>query len=296
MNYVVLHDASFLYYFIDLVIVLMVLGGIRFFSGTLASTSLTDTVSKEDNFAMGISMAGALIGVSIMLMGAVAGEAGTDPVHEIILMFSYGFAGLALMWLTHQVFDYISLPEISVKEQLHKDNVAVGLVDAGNMIATAIILRALMSWVEGNSLIGLLALLGGYIVSQIILYLATRYRATVFSHHYPDRTLAQEIADGNLALAVRFTGHRIGVALAVTASSGIVVYNAGDLTTSLLAWSGIALLMFLIQTIVSLVARFIILPGINISEEVVDQRNVAIGALEAAIYIAVGLIFVGLFG
>jgi len=296
MNYVVLHDASFLYYFIDLVIVLMVLGSIRFFSGALASTSLTDTVSKQDNFAMGISMAGALIGVSIMLMGAVAGEAGTDPVHEIILMFSYGFAGLALMWLTHQVFDYISLPEISVKEQLHKDNVAVGLVDAGNMIAAAIILRALMSWVEGSSLIGLVALLGGYVASQVILYLATRYRATVFSRHYPGRTLAQEIADGNVALAVRFTGHRIGVALAVTASSGIVVYNAGDLPTSLLAWSGIALLMFLIQTIVSLVARFIILPGINISEEVIDQRNVAIGALEAAIYIAVGLIFVGLFG
>ena len=95
---------------------------------------------------------------------------------------------------------------------------------------------------------------------------------------------------------MRFAGHRIGVALAVTAASGIVVYYVESVLYSLLVWSGVALLMFLAQTAVSIAARHVLLPGIDVGEEVGNQRNVAIGSLEAAIYVAVGLIFVGLFG
>lgn len=296
MNYVVLHDASMVYYVIDFIVVLAILAGLRLFSGVVANVSLNDILAKQDNFAMGISLAGAVAGVSIMLMGAVAGDAGVNPGQEVLLMLSYGVIGILLMWITRKVFDHLSMPHISVPTEILRGNVAAGIVDAGNLIATAIIVRAVMSWVDGATFLGLAAVLVGYVVSQFILYLATWYRSSVFSKRHPGDSLHQQIESGNTALAVRFAGHRIGVALAVTAASGIVVYFADTFSMSLLVWSGMALIMFFAQTVISIAARHILLPGIDVGQEVGKQRNVAIGTLEAAVYIAVGLIFVGFFG
>ena len=296
MNYVVLHDASAVYYAIDFVLVLVILAGLRLFSGALANVSLNEILAKQDNVAVGISMAGAVIGVAIMLMGVVDSDAGATPGQELMLIVGYGVLGILLMWLTGKVFDHLSLPQISVSDAIENGNVAAGIVDAGNLIATAIIVRALLSWVDGSTYLGLVAVLVGYVVSQCILYAATRYRVTVFARRHEGRLLHQEIEGGNIALAVRFAGHRIGVGLAVTAASGIVVYFSDTLAMSLLVWTGMAVGMFAAQTVISIAARHVLLPGINVGEEVGAQRNVAIGTFEAAIYIAIGLLFVGLFG
>ena len=118
----------------------------------------------------------------------------------------------------------------------------------------------------------------------------------MFARRHPDNSLEREIAAGNIALAVRFAGHRIGVGLAVTAASGIVVYAIDNIALSLLIWGVVAIGMFLAQTVIAIAARLVLLPGINVGEEVGEQRNVAIGALEGANYVAIGLVFVGLFG
>nr|VFJ70510.1 MAG: protein of unknown function (DUF350) [Candidatus Kentron sp. FW] len=296
MNYVMLHDASLEYYAIDLVIVLVILGGLRFFSGMVANISLHEVLSEQDNAAVGISLTGAVIGVAIMLMGAVAGDAGADPGQEALLMLGYGIVGILLMWITSRLFDHLSMSKIPIRELIGQGNIAAAMVDAGNLVATAIIVRAIMSWVDGSTYTGIVVVLAGYVIAQIILYLATRYRIAVFARRHPDNSLQREIATENIALAVRFSGHRIGVGLAVTAASGIAVYATDDILFSLLVWSAVALGMFLAQTVVSIIAHLVLLPGINVGEEVGVQRNVAIGALEAAIYVAVGLIFVGLFG
>jgi hypothetical protein len=65
---------------------------------------------------------------------------------------------------------------------------------------------------------------------------------------------------------------------------------------SVAAWSLVAIVLFMVQTTLSIALRHIMLPGIDIGQEVGEQRNVAIGAMEAAIYIGVGLTFVGLLG
>jgi len=296
MNYVMLHDASLEYYAIDLAIVLAILAGLRFFSGMVANISLREVLSEDDNAAVGISLAGAVIGVAIMLMGAVAGDAGGSPAQEGLLMLGYGIVGILLMWVTSRLFDHLSMPSIPIHNLIQQGNVAAAMVDAGNLVATAIIVRAVMSWVDGSTYMGIAVVLAGYVVAQIILYLATRYRAAVFAKRHPGNSLQQEIARGNMALAVRFAGHRIGVGLAVTAASGIAIYTLDNVSFSLLVWSAMAFVMFLAQTVVSIAARLVLLPGIDVGAEVGEQKNVAIGALEAAIYVAVGLVFVGLFG
>ncbi len=296
MSYLTLNESVLIFYLVDFLVVLAILAGFRFFSGLVANASLNEVLAEQDNVALGISLAGAVAGIAIMLMGVVSGPAANTLQRELLLMTGYGVLGVLLMWVTRQIFDHVSLPYISIHKQIMANNVAVGLVDAGNLIASAIIVRAVMMWVENSTLMGLGIVLLGFLASQVIMFLATRYRIVAFHYRHPENSLHGELEQGNLALAVRFSGHRIGVALAVTSTSGLLAYQADQLWLTLGLWFVIALGLFAAQSLISFVARLILLPGINVGEEVVAQRNVAIGTLEAAIYIAVGLIFVGFLG
>ncbi len=296
MTYVVLQDAAWTYYLVDFIVVMAIITGLRLFSGSVANVSLKEVLTEHDNGAMGISMAGMLVGVSIMLMGAVAGDAGATLGAEALLMVIYGVVGILLMWVTRQLFDKLSMPGLSMHAEIMKDNRAAGLVDAGNMIATALIVRAVMSWVDGSSWLGLGIVLVGYLVSQLVLVAATLYRRSVFRRRHPNSSLDEAIKAGNVALALRFSCYRIGAGLAVTAASGIVIYQPETIVMTLLVWTGVAFAFFAAITLIAAAARHILLPGVNVAEEVTDQHNIAIGALEGAVYLAIGLVMVGLFG
>ncbi len=294
---IMLSDAALTYYAIDFVILLGFMAALRLLSSAIAGISLQELLAQHDNFSAGIALAGAIIAVAVLMMGVVAGDAGTTYVEEITLMVSYGVAAMIFMSLTRIIFDKIGLRQISIHDEIMQGNVAAGVVDAFNLIATAIIIRAAMTWVDGSTFIGLAVVVGIFLISQIILLLATLYRSAVFNrrHKNTNKTLQGEIKNNNIALAIRFSGHRLGVALAITATSGIVVYDASLLIYSVLAWVIMAIVIFISQTILSIILRHILLPKVNIAEEVGEQANVAIGSIEAAIYIGIGFTFIGLF-
>ncbi|KAF3977040.1 MAG: DUF350 domain-containing protein [Methylococcales symbiont of Iophon sp. n. MRB-2018] len=294
---IILSDAALTYYAIDFVILMGFMATLRILASSIAGISLSELLAKHDNFAAGIALAGAIVAVAVLMMGVVAGDAGTTYVEEITLMLSYGIAAMVFMSLTRIIFDKVGLRQVSIHDEIMKGNVAAGVVDAFNLIATAIIIRAAMSWVDGSTFLGLAVVLAIFLLSQIILLLATLYRSAVFNQRHKDigKTLQGEIQDGNIALALRFSGYRLGLALAVTATSGVVIYDPDVLVFSVLAWVLMAVVIFISQTLLSIVLRYILLPKVNVAEEVGEQCNVAIGSIEAAIYIGVGFTFVGLF-
>ncbi|MCK5477392.1 MAG: DUF350 domain-containing protein [Methylococcales bacterium] len=294
---IMLSDASLAYYAIDFVILMGFMATLRLLASSIAGISLQELLARQDNFAAGIALAGAIIAVAVLMMGVVAGDAGTTYVEEITLMGSYGIVAMVFMGLTRKIFDTIGLRQISIHDEIMNGNVAAGVVDAFNLIATAIIIRAAMSWVDGSTFLGLAIVVGIFLISQIILILATIYRNAVFNRRHKDKgkTLQGEIKAGNIALAIRFSGYRLGVALALTATSGLVVYDPGLLVFSVLAWTMMAIIIFVSQTLLSILLRYILLSKVNIAEEVGEQGNVAIGSIEAAIYIGIGFAFVGLF-
>jgi len=294
---IMLSDASLAYYAIDFVILMGFMATLRVLAASIAGISLKELLAQQDNFAAGIALAGAIIAVAVLMMGVVAGDAGSTYVEEITLMGSYGIASMVFLGLTRKIFDKIGLRQISIHDEIMDGNVAAGIVDAFNLIATAIIIRAAMSWVDGSTFLGLAIVVGIFLISQIILILATLYRNAVFNRRHKDngKTLQGEIKEGNVALAIRFSGYRLGVALAMTATSGLVIYDPGILEWSVLAWVMMAVIIFISQTVLSIILRHILLPKVNIAEEVGEQQNVAIGSIEAAIYVGIGFAFVGLF-
>jgi len=291
-----LNGTLLMYYGIDFAIAIVLLAGVRYFAGVISNVSAAEELAQKDNPAFGLAMAGAIIAVAVMLIGALSGDFSNSHGKELMLMASYGVAGIILMWVTRIVFDRFSLPQISVHQQIMSGNVATGIVDAGNMIATAIIIRAVMDWVDLVSLNGIFIVIGGYIISQIIMLLATIYRSNVFSKRHPGKTLHDAIASGNTALAIRFAGHRLGIALAVSAATGLVPYIEGLEIKQLLTWGVIAIIMFVLLNGIAILMRKIVLYAVDVADEVDKQRNIAIGSIEASIYLAVGFILLGLFG
>ncbi|MCK5296441.1 MAG: DUF350 domain-containing protein [Alphaproteobacteria bacterium] len=279
---------------INLVVAVVILTSVRFVSGILSGVNSTDELAEKDNPAFGIAVAGVIIAVAIMLTGAVSGDSHQDLAYETLIVAGYGVLGLALMSLTRFVFDKVSMPSFSLNKEILDGNQAAGILDAGNVIATAIILRAVMVWVDSTSWDGFLALLGGYVISQVILSLASFYRIKLHNMHHKDSTIQNELLKKNSALAWRFVGYRIGVALAITAASGIVPFDGAKLTDIILLWTALSVIMMVLVSVLSILANKIVLSGIDEKDEVNNQKNVAVGLIQCVVSISMGLLLVAL--
>jgi len=280
---------------IDLAIAVVMISGLRFLTGLVANVDSAEELASRDNAAFGIAMAAGTVSLALMLTGAVSGELGATYLQEIVSVGSYGILGLVLIKVGRLIQDKVLLRGIEIQTQIKSGNVAAALVDAANTLAIGLILRAVMLWVESETLSGLLVVLAAFVITQILLALVTSYRIQVYSRRNGGASLQSAFAAGNIALAVRFMGHLIGVALALTAASGVVAYSETSLHIALLTWAGVTLLFTLLVSLLAVVARSVILAGINVVEEVDQQHNLGVAAIEAAIYISIGLFFTALF-
>ncbi len=280
---------------IDLSIAVVMISGLRFLTGLVANVDSAEELASRDNAAFGIAMAAGTVSLALMLTGAVSGELGATYLEEIVSVGSYGLLGLLLIKVGRLIQDKVLLRGIAIQSQIKSGNIAAALVDAANTLAIGLILRAVMLWVESETLSGLLVVLAAFVITQLLLALVTRYRIQVFARRNNGASLQQAFAEGHVALSIRFMGHLIGVALALTAASGVVAYSEQTLLIALMTWAGVTLLFTMLVSLLAVIARNVILAGVDVAEEVDKQHNLGVAAIEAAIYISIGLFFTALF-
>jgi len=280
---------------IDLAIAVVMISGLRFLTGLVANVDSAEELASRDNAAFGIAMAAGTVSLALMLTGAVSGSLGATYWQEIVSVTSYGVLGLILIKVGRLIQDKLVLRGIEIQAQIKSGNVSAAILDAANTIAIGLILRAVMLWVESETLSGLLVVLAAFVITQLLLALVTKYRIQVYSRRNGGASLQSAFAEGNVALSVRYMGHLIGVALALTAASGVVAYSEESLHIALLTWAVVTLLFTMLVSLLAVVARSVILAGVNVVEEVDQQHNLGVAAIEAAIYISIGLFFTALF-
>ena len=88
---IMLSDASLAYYAIDFVILMGFMATLRLLAAGIAGVSLKELLAQQDNFAAGITLAGAIIAVAILMMGVVAGDAGSTYVEEITSLGNFSY-------------------------------------------------------------------------------------------------------------------------------------------------------------------------------------------------------------
>jgi uncharacterized membrane protein YjfL (UPF0719 family) len=127
----------------------------------------------------------------------------------------------------------------------------------------------------------------------LFLTLVVRFGLARFSRRYRS-TLQTQLEQGNMAVAMQFSGFRIGTALAITAASELVPYAYDAYLMPLVSWVILSLIMVVMVHMIAWLADRVILADINLDLEVNTQSNLAVGVMQGAIHVAVGLLMVAL--
>lgn len=289
-----LNQELFVFLAIDVVVAIFLLGTMRFVSGLSSKVNSTDELAKEDNFAFGISVAGSIAALGIVLTGAISGETAHSYLVEFIGMLSYGLFGLLLIKVGRYVHDKFALNQLDKTEQIKSKNITVGIVDAAGAIATAIVIRAVLIWVDGLSFSTFVAITSGFVVSQAMLVLVTRIKESQYKKNNQEDCMQEAFEKGQIALAIRYAGQVISTALAVTAASYFLTYSPETLVSNIIGWLVFGIIMTLLVVILTTIAKRIILWGIDLVEEVDQQHNIGVASIEMAISISIALILTAL--
>ena len=276
---------------IDFVIIFLLFVSLRLIKGLVSNVHATDEIASKDNFAFGVSFAGGIAALAIMLTGVSQGAFAATMLGEAINMAVFGVIGLVLITAGRAFQDKIVLSQVSLHDQIAKDNLAAAIVDVGNALAIGIVIRASMLWVETEGFQAIPIVIAGFVVSQIVLTIASKYRVKLFAvkSKNGNNCMQQALEDGNTALALRYAGYLTGVSLAITAASGFVVYDAANVWVAVMMWAVMAVILSFAFAAIKLIAMKAILPGVDISDEVDNQQNLGVAAIEAAVALSIGL-------
>ena len=279
---------------IDLSIAVALLTLMRFMQGWTANVCSSKELAERDNFAFGISTAGAVAALGIVLTGAITGEAASDYTIEAIGMTAYGLFGIVLIKLGRFLHDKIALNEFDKNTAILKGNVSVALVDAAAAISTAIIIRAVLMWAEDITLDTFIAIFSAFIVSQMMLVLLTRIRENRYAKRNQGASMQGALEQNQTALAIRHSGYMIAMALSFNAASHFILYNPTAYVSNLIGWFTFSIVMLVSLSILITIVTKLVLARIDLADEVERQHNVGLAAVEMAISISVALILAAL--
>ena len=279
---------------IDITIAIILLGAMRFLSGLSAQVNSTEELAKQDNFAFGISVAGSILALGIVLTGAITGEAANSYMMEVVGMLAYGGYGLLLIKVGRVIHDKVALQRLNKTALIKEKNLTIGIIDAAGAIATAIVIRAVLLWVDGLDLSTFIAITSGFFVAQAVLVIVTRIRENQYAKNNQEDCLQEALSKGQLALAIRYSGQVISTALAVTAASHFLIYSPDTLVMNLIGWLVFGVIMTLLVALLTALAKRIVLWGINLVEEVDQQHNIGVASIEMATSIGIALILTAL--
>ncbi len=279
-----------LFFLVDLIIAIALLSLMRFVTGAVDNIDTTQELSQRDNFAFGISLAGSTLALGIVLTGAITGEKASSLFVEIIGMSLYGIIGLVLIKLGRWIHDRMALNKLDKKNEIEQRNIAVAIVDACAVIATAIIIRATLVWAEGLDILTFIAILCGFFVSQAILLFMTRIREHVYSKGNSGTSMQQAFKDNNIAVALRHGGYLIGVAISVTIASNYIYYDSEHILGSLGSWVIFSVVMLTIFNLLAMIAKKLILKNVDINEEIDLQNNIGVASMDMAINLSIALL------
>ena len=284
---------------LDLAVAVAAICVMRYGAGLLFGVDTKDELAEKDNFAFGIALAGGMAAVALILAGVVSGEASVAWSTELGTVVIYAVVGLVLLKIGILINDAIIFHRFSIRDALGEKNIAAGTVQAANLLALGVLINGAIGWAEGVSWQSLLSVALIFFLSQVVLLGVTRLRSAIYARRHDGARLQLAIEGGNAALAIRYAGHLLGTALAASSASGMVGYLPGtalELAILYGTWLAWAVVLAVVLSVLSIIAQRVVLLGIDMVEEVDDQQNIGVAAIEAAIFIGFGLVIAGVLG
>ncbi len=241
---------------------------------------------EHDNFAFATAYVGYYIGLLLAIGSAVLGES-YGLIEDLINIGIYGALAIVLLNISLIINDKLILSKFDLKKEILEDrNVGTGVVEGANAIATGLIVLGAIHG-EGYGAGGpILTAVLYWLMGQVILYITSLvYNAiTPYDIH-------EHLERNNIAVGVGYAGAIIAIANLIRFAL-MHDFESWSLTlTDVAVDVGIGLLFLPI-------ARFltdkILLPGQNLTDEIVNQEHPNVGAalVESFAYVGGSMLIV----
>ena len=284
---------------LDLAVAVAAICALRYLSGLLFGVDSRNELAEKDNLAFGLTLAGGAGAVALVLAAATAGDPAVDFARELGVVALYAVVGLVLLKAGMLINDWVVFNEFSLKQAINGGNVAAGTAQAANLIAIGILVNAAINYSEGDLVTAVATVVIVFLLAQLVLLAVTRMRALIYAKRHEGAKWQAAIDGGNAALGVRYAGHLIGTALAVSSAGGMTAYvvppDAG-MVVVYAALLGLAIILAIVLLLLSMLAQRAVLHGIDVVEEVDVRENVGVAFIEAAVFIGVGLVMHAVIG
>jgi len=238
---------------------------------------LTLELFVRDNVAVAIALVGYYLGIVTALSG-VLDKVGKTWQEQLLYLASYGAGVIVLMLAGAWVGDRFIMHRCDTAREIREEqNAGAASVEAGVHIANGLILSAALAGQSGGWLVGLVCWLIGMgvlvLVSSIYPRIAN-YR--VFGEIRNRNNPAAGVALAGLLIA---TGNVVRVAFAP---------EFQNWTQSFAQYGLLLGVCLLALAVIRAIADLVLVPGVKISDEIVNQSvpNLGAGLIEAFAYIA----------
>lgn len=233
-----------------------------------------DDMIAGGNLAVGLRRSGAQLGLAIVMMGVLSGASAPSLVQDLLVTVLYGALGLALIVSSLFITDRLVLPGVNNMNALKDNNIAVGIVEFGMMMATGLIAY--------SSIIGESGGVGSTLVYFLIGQLTLVCLVLVYDKVMVRKVdIVKAVADNKSAAGIYLAGKLIAYALIL---KGAIAGNLPDATLAQLALEYIVLavggmiLLYLFELIIDL----LLVTTCKVSEVLSENRIVPALQLAAA--------------
>lgn len=285
-----------IYLAMDIGIALVLLMVMKWLTGAFRKYSVTEELGVKDNFAFGISIAGGMLALCIVLSSVVGRHVGQGYEQAAIGMVSFGIVGILLVKIGRFAHDKLVLNKIDTHEMIAERSVSVALVDAASLVASAIVLHNIMMWVDGSDMNALIAIVTGFLVVLTMLLVMTRILEFRYAKDNQNDSFQGALEKGQLALAIEHSGNLLGTSMIVSAAKNIIIYNPSGYVSNVTGWLIVSVCMAVALHILVLISKKIILFGMNFRQEVDQQHNVGVAALGFTLSIGNAMIINAILG
>jgi uncharacterized membrane protein YjfL (UPF0719 family) len=181
----------------------------------------TDDMIRGGNIAVGLRRGGAQLGLAIAMMGVMASGSAETLVNDLTSSAIYGLLATVFIVSSLVVTDKLVLPKIENMQALKDNNIAVGMIEFGMLVATGIIAYSSILG-DGGGIVSSIAYFVGGQLTLVALILAYELLA------HRKANLLSMVKDNNLACGVYLAGKLIAYALILKSA---IVGNVAEATT-----------------------------------------------------------------
>lgn len=283
------------YLVIDLVLALLLLVIMKWLAGIFRKSSVADELGVKDNFAFGISIAGGMLSLCIVLGSVVGRHVGEGLESAATGMLSFGLIGIVLVQFGRFAHDKLVLNRVDTRALIADRSVSIALVDASSLIASAVILRSMVLWVDGSDLNAIIAICTGFTVVLFILIFMTRIYEVRYARDNQNDSFQGALQKGQMALAVEHSGNLLGTALIVASARHLLNYYPDGYVSNVTGWLIVSVVLSLALYLLVNISKKVILWGLDYRLEVDKQHNVGVACLELCLAVGIASIVNGIF-